>query len=134
MLPSVLASEIRKSTRSFLVSAFEASDGFFHGVMQRFVDREHSIDKGPYVQVGLPFRTGSEGKDFFGGFEIAHPGFAHQEGGGLRQVGLGIFGERAHCMVGQQADARDIASFERLGDDLVANHRDILALGACLVE
>lgn len=51
---SFLASEIRKSTRSFLVSSCEASDGFFHGVMQRFVDREHSIDKGPYLQVGLP--------------------------------------------------------------------------------
>lgn len=79
MLPSILASEIRKSTRSFLVSAYEASDGFFHGVLQRFVDREHSIDKGPYLQVGLPFRTGSEGKGFFGSFQIAHAGFAHQE-------------------------------------------------------
>ncbi len=79
MLPSILASEIRKSTRSFLVSAYEASDAFFNGVMQRFVDREHSVDKGPYLQVGLPFRTGSEGIGFFGGFEIAHSGFAHQE-------------------------------------------------------
>jgi len=79
VLPSILASEIRKSTRSFLVSAYEASDGICHGVMQRFVDREHSIDKGPYLQVGLPFRSGSEGRGFFGKFEIAHPGFAHQE-------------------------------------------------------
>ena len=79
MLPSVLASEIRKSTRSFLVSAFEASDGFFHGVMQRFVDREHSVDKGPYLQVGLPFRTGTEGVGFFDSFQMAHAGYAHQE-------------------------------------------------------
>ena len=79
MLPSILVSEIRKSTRSFLVSAYEASDGFFHGVMQRFAEREHSIDKGPYLQVGLPFRTGSEGADFFDSFRMAHAGYAHQE-------------------------------------------------------
>lgn len=79
MLPSILANELRSSIRSFLISAYEASDGFFNGVMQRFVEREHSIDKGPYLQVGLPFRAGSEGTDFFGGFEMPHPGFAHQE-------------------------------------------------------
>ena len=79
MLPSILAREIRSSTRSFLVSAYEASDGFFHGVMQRFVDREHSVDKGPYLQVGLPFRTGTEGVGFFDSFQMAHAGYAHQE-------------------------------------------------------
>ncbi len=40
MLPSIPANEIRSSIRSFLVSAYEASDGFFHGVMGRFVARE----------------------------------------------------------------------------------------------
>ena len=79
MLPSILASEIRNSIRSFLVSAYEASDGFFHGVMQRFAEREYSIDKGPFLQVGLPFRTGSEGADFFSSFRMAHAGYAHQE-------------------------------------------------------
>lgn len=79
MLPSILASEIRESTRRFLVSAYEASDGFFHGVMQRFVERQHSVDKGPYLQVGLPFRTGVEGKGFFPAFALKFPGFAHQE-------------------------------------------------------
>ncbi|NCT69100.1 MAG: DEAD/DEAH box helicase [Rhodanobacteraceae bacterium] len=79
MLPSILASEIRESTRRFLVSAYEASDAFFHGVMQRFVERDQSVDKGPYLQVGLPFRGGVEGKKFFPGFELEHPGFAHQE-------------------------------------------------------
>lgn len=84
VLPSILASELRQSIRSFLVSAYEASDGFFHGVMQRFVDREHSVDKGPYLQVGLPFRMGSEGSGFFGSFQMAHAGYAHQEAAWLR--------------------------------------------------
>lgn len=79
MLPSILATEIRSSTRHFLVSAFEASDPFFHGVMQRFVDRPEGIDKGPFLQLGLPFRLGREGRSFFGRFELQHPGYAHQE-------------------------------------------------------
>lgn len=79
MLPSILAGEIRSGIRSFLVSAYEASDGFFHGVMQRLVEREHGIDRGPYLQVGLPFRNGSEGTGFFPGFRLKYPGYAHQE-------------------------------------------------------
>ncbi|MCB1633304.1 MAG: DEAD/DEAH box helicase [Xanthomonadales bacterium] len=79
MFPSILAAEIRASTRHFLVSAFEAADPFFHGVIQRHVDREEGLDKGPYLQLGLPFRPGSDGKGFFGSFELAHAGYAHQE-------------------------------------------------------
>ncbi|TAE83995.1 MAG: helicase with metal-binding cysteine cluster, partial [Alphaproteobacteria bacterium] len=35
--------------------------------------------KGPYVQLGLPFRVGGKGKHFFKGFETEHPGYVHQE-------------------------------------------------------
>ncbi|MBR9925009.1 MAG: DEAD/DEAH box helicase [Gammaproteobacteria bacterium] len=35
--------------------------------------------KGPYVSVGLPFLTGSSGRDFFKSFETEHPPYAHQE-------------------------------------------------------
>ncbi|MCU0756374.1 MAG: DEAD/DEAH box helicase [Xanthomonadales bacterium] len=79
MLPSILAAEVRDSTRHFLVAANEAADPFFHGVMQRFVDRPDGLYKGPYLQVGLPFRAGREGRGFFGSFELPHPGYAHQE-------------------------------------------------------
>lgn len=79
MIPSILASEIGNSTRHFLVSAYEAADPFFSGVMQRFVDRPEGIHKGPYLQLGLPFRLGREGRGFFGHFALQHPGYAHQE-------------------------------------------------------
>lgn len=79
MLPSILANEIRNATRRFLIAAYEASDGYFHGIVQRFVEGENGVGKGPYLQVGLPFRTGSRGRNFFPGFEVEHPGFVHQE-------------------------------------------------------
>lgn len=79
MLPSILAHEIRESTRRFLVTAYEPSDTFFGGVVQRFVEGADGVGKGPYLQAGLPFRMGSTGRTFFEGFEVEHPGFSHQE-------------------------------------------------------
>lgn len=79
MLPSILAHEIRESTRRFLVTSYEPSDTFFGGVVQRFVESLDGVGKGPYLQAGLPFRMGVEGADFFGGFALANPGYSHQE-------------------------------------------------------
>lgn len=79
MLPSVLAHEIRESTRRFLVTGFEPSDAFFGGIVQRYVEGPDGVGKGPYLQVGLPFRMGQRGHDFFTGFQTEFPGFAHQE-------------------------------------------------------
>ena len=79
MLPSILAHEIRESTRRFLVTAYEPSDVFFGGVVQRFVEGPDGVGKGPYLQAGLPFRMGVEGVGFFGGFTLPKPGYSHQE-------------------------------------------------------
>ncbi|AGX87425.1 RNA helicase-like protein [Candidatus Symbiobacter mobilis CR] len=58
MLPSLLARSIQFGLTQFLVSAFEPADAFSHGLMSRFVhDEEEAWCKGPFVQVGLPFRT-----------------------------------------------------------------------------
>lgn len=79
MLPSILAHEIRESTRRFLVTAYEPSDTFFGGVVQRFVEGLDGVGKGPYLQTGLPFRMGVEGPGFFSGFTLPNPGYSHQE-------------------------------------------------------
>ena len=89
MLPSVLAHEIRESTRRFLVTGFEPSDTFFGGVVQRYVDGPDGVGKGPYLQVGLPFQGGKAGRDFFTGFQTEFPGFAHQEAAWRRLSGSG---------------------------------------------
>ena len=79
MLPSLLAREIQNGIKQFLTIGFEPSDPLFAGVMQRFTDDEARWLKGPYVQMGLPFRTGTKGKKFFDKFETEFHGFAHQE-------------------------------------------------------
>ena len=89
MLPSVLAHEIRESTRRFLVTGFEPSDAFFGGVVQRYVDGPGGVGKGPYLQIGLPFQGGKAGRDFFTGFQTEYPGFAHQEAAWRRLAGSG---------------------------------------------
>jgi len=43
----------------FLLTGFEASDDFMHGVMQRFVDQPAGWLKCPYLQMGLPFTQGA---------------------------------------------------------------------------
>jgi len=78
MLPSLLAHDIQQGIKQFLITGFEPADGFFHGVMRRFVDNEPAWMKGPYLQVGLPFRHDSAGRDFFSGFQTECPAYTHQ--------------------------------------------------------
>jgi DEAD/DEAH box helicase domain-containing protein len=78
MLPSLLAHDIQQGIKQFLITGFEPADGFFHGVMHRFVDNEAAWMKGPYLQIGLPFRHDSTGRDFFPGFQTDHPAYTHQ--------------------------------------------------------
>ncbi len=79
MLPSLLAREIQNGLKHYLTTGFEPSDRMFSGVMQRFTEDESRWMKGPFVQIGLPFRTGTHGKTFFGHFETEYPGHVHQE-------------------------------------------------------
>ena len=78
MLPSLLAHDIQQGIKQFLITGFEPADGFFHGIMRRFVDHEPVWMKGPYLQVGLPFRHDSTGRDFFGRFQTKRPAYTHQ--------------------------------------------------------
>ena len=80
MLPSLVALDIQNGLRQFLITGYEPSDSFFHGLMTRFVENSNRWMKGPYLQVGLPFRTGTAGKAFFGpNFLLPHAGYVHQE-------------------------------------------------------
>ena len=79
MLPSLLARDIQTGLKQFLVTAFEPSDDFFHGLVSRFVENESAWMKGPFLQTGLPFRPGPAGRAFFEGFETQNPSYTHQE-------------------------------------------------------
>ena len=79
MLPSLLISDIQQGLKQFLTTGFEPSDDFFQGLMRRFVEHEPAWMKGPYLQIGLPFRVGRSGHKFFADFQTEHPGYTHQE-------------------------------------------------------
>jgi DEAD/DEAH box helicase domain-containing protein len=79
MLPSLLAREVQTGLKQFLKVGFEPSDPLFAGVVERFTNEESRWFKGPYIQLGLPFRVGQKGRNFFSGFETKFPGFVHQE-------------------------------------------------------
>ncbi|WP_322996266.1 DEAD/DEAH box helicase [Castellaniella sp.] len=79
MLPSLLTKDIKNGLKQFLTAGYEPSDAFMHGLMSRFVEEESTWLKGPYVQVGLPFVNGTQGKKFYASFETQHPGYSHQE-------------------------------------------------------
>jgi DEAD/DEAH box helicase domain-containing protein len=96
MLPSLLARDIQQGIKQFLITGFEPADGFFHGVMRRFVDNEPAWMKGPYLQVGLPFRHDSAGRDFFSGFQTECPAYTHQREAWQR---LSSDGLAAHTLV-----------------------------------
>ncbi|HRH75889.1 MAG TPA: DEAD/DEAH box helicase, partial [Cellvibrionaceae bacterium] len=79
MLPSLLTRDIQQGIKQFLITGFEPSDPFFSGLMQRFVEDESAWMKGPYLQLGLPFRPGQSGRNFFSEFETENAAYIHQE-------------------------------------------------------
>src|SRR5688572_12204603 len=55
MFPSLVARDIQSGLKQFLITAFEPSDDFFHGLVSRFVENDSAWMKGPFLQTGLPF-------------------------------------------------------------------------------
>src|SRR5690554_3542564 len=82
MIPGLLATEVSAALREFIVTGYETETAPFKGEFRRLVEEQkdgEAFIKGPYVSVGLPFLTGSSGRDFFKSFETEHPPYAHQE-------------------------------------------------------
>ncbi|BAY84715.1 hypothetical protein NIES267_42110 [Calothrix parasitica NIES-267] len=79
MIPSVVASEIRASIEDFLKTEFRPASPGFEDLIQRFLATPEAIFKGPYLSVGLPFRPGSTGTDYFPDVPMAFPPHRHQE-------------------------------------------------------
>ena len=55
MLPSVLSRQIEQGVKDFLRTTFHVTTPFFHGVVDRLLDREEGVFKGPYLSLQLPF-------------------------------------------------------------------------------
>ena len=79
MIPSLLATEIRSSIADFLSTEFCPATTGFEGLIERFLSEPEAIFKGPYLSMGLPFRAGSAGKDYFPDVPMAFAPHRHQE-------------------------------------------------------
>jgi DEAD/DEAH box helicase domain-containing protein len=59
--PLILAEQTRQGVADFLSSTFPATTAGFSDLLTRFLAEPENLAKGPYVSVGLPFRTAKGG-------------------------------------------------------------------------
>jgi DEAD/DEAH box helicase domain-containing protein len=82
MIPGLLAQDIAKSLREFIVTGFETDTWPFAGKFEQLVSSYNNGEafiKGPYVSISLPFAKETDRKDFFSGFNTTHSPFVHQQ-------------------------------------------------------
>lgn len=82
MIPGLLAQDVAKSLREFIITGFETDTWPFAGKFEQLVNTHNEGEafiKGPYVSINLPFAKSTERKDFFSGFETEHSPFVHQQ-------------------------------------------------------
>lgn len=78
MLPSVLVSQLQQGVEDFLRTTFPSTTPHFHGMLDRFFERDGSVFKGPYVNVQLPFAHSGHGSDYFPKVPLQFPPYTHQ--------------------------------------------------------
>ncbi len=90
MIPSVLSSQLIEGVKGFLTTTFPSTTSTFFGIMDRFVESEGNLFKGPYISVVLPFKKGDRAEKFFP--EILDNSFSpyyHQELA-FKRLGIGV--------------------------------------------
>lgn len=65
MIPSVLSSQLIRGTKDFLSTTFPSSTPAFFDMMDKFVNEDGKLFKGPYISVALPFKKGDENAHYF---------------------------------------------------------------------
>lgn len=80
MIPSVLSSQLIRGTKDFLSTTFPSSTPAFFDMMDKFVNEDGKLFKGPYISVALPFKKGDESAHYFPGtLSQNFKPFYHQE-------------------------------------------------------
>ena len=77
MQPLILAEQTRQGVADFLSSTFPATTAGFSDLLTRFLAEPEKLAKGPYISVGLPFRTATGGASRFEWLKDFRP-YAHQ--------------------------------------------------------
>ena len=79
MLPSVVATQLRNCVADYLHTTFRPTTPGFDGLMERFLAKETNYCQGPYLSIGLPFRPGQAGANFFKDIPLKFNPHLHQE-------------------------------------------------------
>lgn len=79
MIPSILSRQLRQGVSDFLKTTFPVSTPFFHGIVERLLDSEGGVFKGPYLSLQLPFQRGEGGPDYFPEIPMEFTPHLHQE-------------------------------------------------------
>ena len=83
MIPGLLAQEIARSLREFIVTGFETDTQPFAGKFDDLVNNNQNGEafiKGPYISIGLPFKKHKNSRhDVFSGFTTEYSPFIHQQ-------------------------------------------------------
>ena len=79
MNPSVLAQQLQQAVKDYLRLSFETTTPFFEGLLERFLNTDGALAKGPYLSIKLPFEKGQGNADFFPAVPMAFSPHKHQE-------------------------------------------------------
>ncbi|MGB3494947.1 MAG: DEAD/DEAH box helicase [Elainellaceae cyanobacterium] len=84
MIPSVVATQVRNCVSDYLRTTFRPTTPGFEHLVDRFLDTPDHICKGPYLSIGLPFRSSVSDTDFFQHIPLGFAPYRHQEKAFLR--------------------------------------------------
>lgn len=79
MIPSILAQQVKQGVEDFLKTTFPVSTPFFRGMLERMLEADGEVFKGPYLSIRLPYRKGVGGRDFFPDVPLRFKPYLHQE-------------------------------------------------------
>jgi DEAD/DEAH box helicase domain-containing protein len=79
MIPSILSQQLKQGIEDFLRTTFPVSTPFFNGAVDKLLDEEDKVFKGPYLSVQLPFQKGYGRPDYFTDVPMAFSPHLHQE-------------------------------------------------------
>lgn len=78
MIPSIVTSEILNGLCEFIETGWEASNETFKGSISEFAHTSGNLHRGPYLSLGLPFRTAQSDRKFFDHVHVNFRPFMHQ--------------------------------------------------------
>jgi DEAD/DEAH box helicase domain-containing protein len=78
MIPTPLVAHLQEGMRQYLKASFWSHTPSFKGCIDRFLEQEQQLFRGPYLSVKLPFATSPVPADFFPHLPLTFPPYVHQ--------------------------------------------------------